>query len=156
VQTPAELSEPFAVDREQIGRDRPSQVAPGLGLPGQAGRGELAAGMAASPRIPPPSRPVRVTPTAEGSNPADPQEFPLPFVITGIKPNLPPENAPSKPATSAPVAGRATPASPGASPATSEQSKQKDDSGAAKKPKKPLNIDPKLLERALQNRNAGR
>lgn len=156
VQTPAELSEPFAVDREQIGPDRTSQVAAGPGMPGRAGRGEFAAGMGAIPRIPPPSRPVRQAPTTEASNAADPQEFPLPFVITGVKPNLPPENASSMPPASAPSAGPAIPASSGASPAAAQQSKQKDESGTPKKPKKPLTIDPKLLERALQNRNVGR
>jgi hypothetical protein len=155
VQTLTERAETFAIDRDQIGRDRPDQNAPALS--GRAARPELAAGMAAETRIPPPSRFVRGgAPVAQGSNPAVPDEFPLPFAITGVKPNLAPADPASKPAATGPDGSPAKPASPAAPDPSGEPAKAKDGSGAPKKPSKPLTIDPKLLERALQNRNAGR
>jgi hypothetical protein len=153
-QTPTERVEPFAVERNRTGQDLPIQGTPALS--GQGARAEQAAGMAARPRIPPPSQILRGSgPAAAGPNPADPQEFPLPFAITGVKPNLPPASAASKPAATGPGGSLASSATSGAIPTAPEQPKQKDGSGTAKKTNKPLILDPKLLERALQTRNAG-
>jgi len=163
VQARTERVETFAADRNQIGRERPDRDAQALS--DRSPRPELAAGMAAETRIPPPSRYAPgVGPVSEGSNPGDPQEFPLPFAITGVRPNLAPANAASKPGPKSsppPSAGTTTgpakPAAPGAaSSASPELAKGKDESGTAKSTSKPLTLDPKLLERALQNRNAGR
>jgi len=155
-QIPTEGVETFAVDRDQIGRDRPDQTAPAVS--GRAGSPELAAGTPARTRIPPPSRFVPGgSLAAEGSNPADPQEFPLPFAITGVKPNLPPAHAASKPTTTGPGGSAAKPASPSAPNASGEQAKGKDGSGGtAKKTSKPLTLDPALLERTLKSLNPGR
>jgi hypothetical protein len=161
--------EAFAGDRNQIGRER----ADGDEQPpaGRYARSEPAAGMAAETRIPPPTRLVPVGGFgAEISNSGDPKEFPLPFAVTGVKPNLgPATNGPKPPtpssrpangASTSPPAAAADPAKPnvpGAAASTSgEQSKGKDGAGAAKSTNKPLTIDPKLLERALLNRNQGR
>jgi len=113
--------------------------------------------LAAETRIPPPSRFVPGGRSiAKGSDPTDPQEFPLPFAITGVKPNLPPANATSRPATTGPAGSPAKPAAQGVPNASPEQAKAKDGSGTAKKTSKPLKLDPALLERTLQSLNPGR
>jgi hypothetical protein len=169
----SERVETFAADRNQVGRDLPDRDEPPFS--GRAARSELPAGMAAERKIPAPSRfmPGRA-PIPAGAASADPEEFPLPFAITGVRPKLGPPDAGSKPGTKsgvpptsnsassrapAPAAsssGPAKSASPGAvSTASGEQTKGKDGTGAAKSTSKPLTIDPKLLERALQSRNQG-
>jgi hypothetical protein len=154
-ETSADRAEAFAVDRDRIAQGSPNAIMPAV--PGQAGRAANAAGMAAEPRIPPPSRILRSAgPATERSNAGDPQEFPLPFAITGVKPNLPPTAAASRPAPANQRGGLPGATSPAASSIAPEQPKQMDGSGTAKKTGKPLTLDPKLLERALQSRNAGR
>ena len=154
--------EMFAADRERTVRDHPDREP--QPFPDRVSRSDLAAGMAEQTRIPPPSRFVpRGGSVSEGSKSADPEEFPVPFAISGIKPNLAPVNAGPKPATkssppadpagSASASGPAKPASPGAPGTPPEEPKGKDEAGTAKKTRKPLTLDPKLLERALQIRN---
>ncbi len=145
--------ETFAADRDQIGRGYQDGdlVAPS----GRSPRSEFAAGMAAETRIPPPSRYVPGGPVSTGAKTAEPEEFPLPFAVTGVKPNLAPETGASK-QTAKPTA-TPKPDSPGAgSNPSADQATGKNGSGTAKTTTKPLTLDPKILERALQNRNAGR
>jgi hypothetical protein len=154
-QTPKEGDEPFAVDRNNVGPSQPNQKMPGPAS--QAGRPGLAAAMAARPRIPSPARNIRGGGKATGgATPADPEEFPLPFVISGVKPNLGPAGGINKSAMATAGAGGDNSASPPRTAPAAEKPKQKDGSETQKKPSKPLVIDPKLLERALQNRNVGR
>jgi hypothetical protein len=101
--------------------------------------------------------------------PDEPQEFPIPFAISGVKPNpaLPKKAAPApakQVAADARSKGSATitPAKSGVSSDDEDRDdlpdppKRTTKAGAAKKPAKPVTLDPKLLERALQNRNANR
>jgi len=106
---------------------------------------------------------------AVGPVPDEPQEFPIPFAISGVKPNpaLPKKAAlapPKQVAGDARSKGSAT-ITP-TKPAASSDDEDPDDlpdppkrtakAGAAKKTVKPVTIDPKLLERALQYRNGNR
>ena len=102
---------------------------------------------------------------AIGQNSSAPEEFPIPFAISGVRPKLAPSpkaaESPAKrppvvPATKAPASTR-----PATDPDDDDDDapappKAKSGTAAAKKPTKPLAIDPKLLERALQNRNSTR
>jgi hypothetical protein len=172
-----EPGETFAAERDSVGQERPDRGAPAL--PAVRGRAPLSAGMPAETKIPPPS------PSAAGRggsmpmsrNPADPEEFPLPFAITGVRPNLPTSDARPKAgskasspkpaadasskaqalagATTAAAGGPVKPVPPTDADKSADQATGKDGSGAPKKTK-PLTLDPKLLERALQSRNAGR
>ncbi len=127
-----------------------------------------------SPRAYPPPR------TNGAAASQEPDEFPIPFAVSGVRPNLGPPrkltDAPAKqPGTTASPkttaksgaaaarAGANDPAKPIAPSDDSddpddlpEPTKVKGESAAAKKAAKPLAIDPKLLERALQNRNTNR
>jgi hypothetical protein len=101
-------------------------------------------------------------------SPEDPDEFPLPFAVTGVKPKLrDPDTQPAPRSRSsaqtrtdrAPVqspapGGTAKSGSPEDPGKATDDPKVKDASKATKKVAKPLVLDPKLLERALQNRNA--
>jgi hypothetical protein len=113
-----------------------------------------------SARIPRPTPfPGAAGPKSEGTTPAAPDDFPLPFAITGVKPNLASPKAAAGPGSRSPRPGDpAAPALPGGvdalnpgSPA--DASKAGDPSAATKKKAKPVKIDPALLERALQLRN---
>ena len=84
--------------------------------------------------------------------PPSSDEFPAPFSVGGPKPKpiggVPAPARPTPPA-SPPGSGIPLPALPPGTPAG-------EPTAAPAKPKKPLKIDPQLLEKALQNRNAGR
>jgi hypothetical protein len=99
-----------------------------------------------------------------GANQAAPDEFPLPFVLTGQKPNLPAPRAPSKPdsktAPSTAVSARKSTGGTLNEPITANSRNAQDakataDPAAPKNTTKPISIDPKLLE-GLLNRNVGR
>jgi hypothetical protein len=151
-----EIDEVFAVDRNRSGA-----VQPGGGAGGSTS-------MTSSPRF---------KPGADGpvisQDPSDPQEFPIPFAISGVKPNLPaPKNSASASAKRpAAASSRAPSATTSTKPARLPDDDDDDDidpddmpkppkgkpaGGAAKAQAKPLTIDPKLLERALQYRNGNR
>jgi hypothetical protein len=154
-QSPSERVEPFAVERDRVGTGFPNPIMPSV--PVRTELPEVAGRSPAQPTIPPPSRILRGGGSAaEGPNPADPQEFPLPFVISGVKPKLPSDRGATKSAPTSAGSGASKAESALAKSETPKDSKQKDGSGTEKKPPKPLKLDPKLLERALQNRNSGR
>jgi hypothetical protein len=169
--------EPFAVGRDSANPDRPGpEAAP---MPTDGARAGLASEFPPQTKIPPPA------PFGSGrgavrmdQNPADPDEFPLPFAITGVKPNLrspvaepAPRARSSSPraasgataqgpvaagTASAPARGSTKPDSAADRNKSAEAAKGKEAADTSKKPAKPLVLDPKLLERALQNRNANR
>jgi hypothetical protein len=105
-----------------------------------------------------------------GQSETEPQEFPIPFAISGVKPNP----AVPKKASSAPVKQTTGPSTPKpASGKTTAQPvlpadaddddpddlpppKPKEKTGDSKQPPKTFKLDPKLLERTLQYRNANR
>jgi hypothetical protein len=166
--TGPENGEAFAAGRERIGNDNPGSDLPALAS--GSGRPPLAA-MPAASRIPPPSpfvpRGSSVSPP-EVPNQSAPDDFPLPFVLTGQKPNIPDPKAASSPTTKSAVennaASPAVPAVTGApksgSPAdagkTNDQAKSGDPAAKSKTTRKSVTIDPAILERALQNRNGAR
>jgi hypothetical protein len=164
--TGPENGEAFAAGRTRIGNDNPDSDLPALSSGG--GRPPLAATPAAS-RIPPPSPFVpRGSVSPEVSNQGAPDDFPLPFALTGQKPNIPDPKAASSPTTKSAVenntASPAVPAVTGApksgSPAdagkTNDQAKSGDPAAKSKTTRKSVTIDPAILERALQNRNGAR
>jgi hypothetical protein len=140
-----ETGEAFAADRTRISRDR--GILPPLP---QASGFPLDAGV---------SRPARdeagrnMRPEAEGG----PDEFPIPFAISGKKPKLA-----SGPAVPPPVVKPPAPRGPSILPKSGEPTADPDgmadlaDPAAKKKPRKPLKLDPAILERALQLRNQNR
>jgi hypothetical protein len=143
----------FAADRNRIGPERADHDTPATAMNAQ--RLPSTPGMPAATKIPPPARftPSRGLVPGDQSQ-ADPQEFPLPFVVSGVKPTLSPPKAASqssaKPPSQAPGEDHSSlPKLPEKAGATSE-------AATAKKPGKPLKLDPNILERALQNRNTGR
>ena len=108
-------------------------------------------------------------------NPSDPQEFPIPFAVSGVMPKLAaPKNSGDSSAKRPPAAAKSKTPSPGTMPKPAVLSDDDDDdddddtellpaapkkkvaTGASKAKAKPVTIDPKLLERALQNRNSNR
>ncbi len=167
-------AEPFAMDRNRAGSD-PFNLAAEASPDNRVGS-PLSARIPVESRIPPPSRVDRNrTLTPEGQTPGDPQEFPLPFVITGAKPNIPVAGTAPKtrarPSSGKPtgdakptlagsptaqVDGSAKPGSPANPTVSPDKAKGKNEPGIAKKASKPLTLDPKLLERALQSRNLNR
>jgi hypothetical protein len=164
--TGPENGEAFATGRARIGNDNPDSDLPALSSGG--GRPPLAARPAAS-RIPPPSPFVpRGSVSPEVPNQGAPDDFPLPFVLTGQKPNFPDPKAASSPTTKSAVennaASPAVPAvtgtpksgSPAAAGETNGQAKSGDPAAKPKTTRKPVTIDPAILERALQNRNGAR
>jgi len=175
-QSAARLSqaESFAADRNRAGSDPLNLGTEALSSNGM--RSPRAAGTPDENKIRPPSRIESSRGSIpDGQNPGDPQEFPLPFVITGTKPNIPAAGSvPKKSArpSSGQPAGNAAPIPAGASTAragnsakqgspadptaSSDQAKGKTEPASAKKTSKPLTLDPKLLERALQSRNLNR
>ncbi|QEH38299.1 hypothetical protein OJF2_68970 [Aquisphaera giovannonii] len=116
--------------------------------------------------------PVRAVPgrgmVVDNSN--DPAEFPVPFAVSGARPPASPATKPAlagrpraatPPAKPAPAA--ASPADDGVVPASAPADAAGDDTGdepplpePGKKPKKPVKLDPGLLQKALQLRNQGR
>jgi hypothetical protein len=144
-----EQSEVFAAHRERISTEQPESSLPRPQQPRSAPLGV-------------------VVPGEQGQT--SPREFPLPFVISGAKPAIsqggmqPPEaarpaakptgNNPSRP-TGATMARDAD------KPIAPSDPKRSADPGigegadlTAKKPSKPLKLDPSLLQKVLQSRNA--
>ena len=150
----AENGETFAVGRARIGTDSAEAGVSALARDGLPPLGATPSGS----RIPLPAPFVpRGGMNSQGPNPGAPDDFPLPFVLTGKKPNLPSPEGAASPA-SGPSAGAKTvqPGSPADAGKTGSQTKAGDPPAAAKKKGKPVTIDPALLERALQNRNGVR
>ena len=152
-----ESDEVFAVDRNRSGAVQTTDSA------------------TASPSLPlrprqKPGAPV----TAINENPSDPQEFPIPFAVSGVMPKLAaPKNSADSTAKrpQAAASSKATSRSTIPKPITlpdddddddddadlmPETPKKKAASGVSKAKAKPVTIDPKLLERALQIRNSSR
>jgi hypothetical protein len=175
-QSPARVkqAEAFAMDRNRGSSDQLNLGTEAVSTDG--GRSPLSAGIPVESKIPPPSRIERGRGSIpEGQNSGDPQEFPLPFVISGVKPNIAAPaavpKAATRPSPKASVgAAVPTPAGPSttrvgdsakpssrADPTPSPDKTQvKCAPGTTKKTSKPLTLDPQLLERALQNRNLNR
>lgn len=165
-------TEDFAVGRTRISQGA-VEVAPVTGM--RVGR----------PFQPPPPTvipPVRYTPDQGfvDDSGSDPNQYPVPFAVSGKMPNLPPVDGQpaaliarprtaaatatakaTAPATTTPTAGR-LPALPSADQAAAAAieagADDEDDEPVAnvKKPAKKLKIDPALLQRALQLRNGQR
>ena len=165
--TGADNGEAFAAGRERIGADGAESDLPAVSSGGR--RPPLAAGTPSASRIPPPTPFVpRGNVSPEGANQEPPDDFPLPFVLTGKKPNIAAPKSASAPAAQssrndgssspAPPAGAGTPksGSPADAAKNGDQAKADDPASAAKKKRKPVTIDPSILERALQNRNGAR
>ncbi len=107
-------------------------------------------------------------------DPSDPQEFPIPFAVSGVMPKLgAPKNSgdssAKRPPAAASAKGRSSATTPKAAALPEDDDEDDDDddvmleppkkkaaTGGSKAKAKPVTIDPKLLERALQNRNANR
>ncbi len=152
----AATDEVFAADRNR-----------GSAVSRPKGAAATATAMPSSPRFNPP---MPAGP-AVGQNSSAPEEFPIPFAISGVRPKLAPSpkagEAPAKRPAAAPAAKPAAPCASTKPAAIPDDDDDDDDNlpstpqaktatATAKKPAKPLAIDPKLLERALQNRNASR
>jgi hypothetical protein len=84
--------------------------------------------------------------------------LPTPKTVSGQAAKSSPNGRASSPSDStSPATGGTGKPGPPADPAqTSDQAKTAGDPATLKKSTKPLTIDPKLLERALLNRNSGR
>jgi hypothetical protein len=120
----------------------------------------------------------RQTPGALGpvisQDSSDPQEFPIPFAISGVKPKLPAPKSSGSASAKRPgaVASSKAPSATTTNRPTKPPDDDDDDdidaddmpkpakgkpaAGTAKTRAKPLTIDPKLLERALEYRNGNR
>ncbi len=111
-------------------------------------------------------------PVAEDQSQAKPQEFPLPFVISGARPAVPQSGMPPRAADrpgARPATNNLSNARPSAvtTPETdkpaatadpklpADQTAATGDNATAKKSSKPLKLDPALLQKVLQSRNAG-
>ncbi len=148
--------ETFAAGRGRIGNDDPED---GPSSPSSGGREHVADGPTAA-RIPRPT-PFASGPAMkpEGAIPGAPDDFPLPFVITGKKPNLASPNAAARPGSNAsrtgdsasPPTGGTVGKMPGsladADNKTGDQAKP-GDPATPKKKAKPVKLDPAVLERA--------
>ncbi|MGO9470970.1 MAG: hypothetical protein ACLQVF_43310, partial [Isosphaeraceae bacterium] len=144
-----EQSEVFAAQRERISREH------------------MDPRMQEEPR----STPNR-SPVAEDQSQANPQEFPLPFVISGVRPAVPQSGMPPR-AADRPPTRSATNNLSGARPAAAttpekdkpaatadpklpaDQTAATGENATAKKSSKPLKLDPALLQKVLQSRNTG-
>jgi hypothetical protein len=152
----ADDGETFAAGRGRTGNENQDDD---LTSVSSGGRAPLA-GAPMSARIPRPTPfPGAAGPKPEGTTPAAPDDFPLPFAMTGVRPNLASPKAAIGPGSrssrsidpvSPPQPGVAGAPEPG-SPA--DAAKAGDPSAATKKKAKPVTIDPAILERALQLRN---
>ena len=158
-------TEDFAVGRTRISRQA-VEVAPVAGM------------RVGQPFQPPPPTvipPVRYTPDQGfvDDSESDPNQYPVPFAVSGKMPNLPPlDGQPAAPA--APVARPNPAAARAAAPAAAatvgvsavpsadqlaaaiEAGEDDEPVATVKKPAKKLKIDPTLLQRALQMRNGPR
>jgi hypothetical protein len=149
----SENDEVFAVDRN---RSNAARVTKGVGADTRMHSASTsAARTGAAPGV--------------GQSETEPQEFPIPFAISGVKPNpavpkkasVPPPKQEAGPAKSKPAAGKS--AAQPASPTDGDDDdpddlppKPKAKTGDSKQPPKTFKLDPKLLERTLQYRNANR
>jgi len=151
--TETNQGESFAADR-----DRTSRTDADRAMPGSSASTDWPSFAAGNPRdatSPPPSRPgVGRGSVHEDPNDTGPQEFPIPFAVSGTKPTLPRSKPAPKPSANAGGDGSAKSAAPVDSHKSSGQATAKDESSAAKKSSKPqLKLDPEILQRALQSRN---
>ena len=142
--------ETFAADHGRIGRE-PVE----LNLPGYTGRSEqpaFAGDNSRQSKTPPPARlDPRGGPVRHDPNDTGPQEFPIPFAVSGVRPALPSSlPAPKSPAR-ADSEGPAKSSVPADPKTSSGQSASKDKSAAKKPAKSELKLDPELLQRALQS-----
>jgi hypothetical protein len=141
--SPQETGEAFAADRTRISRD-PESLPP---LP-QTGGMALDASVSRSVRG---EAALNPRPESDGG----PDEFPIPFAISGKKPKL----ATGSSAIQPPIVKPTAPRTPSVSPKGQETPVDSDemaDPAAKKKPRKPLKLDPSILEKALQLRNQNR
>ncbi len=150
-----EPAESFAADRPRIGQPGANRPAP---------RGEVAEPSAIMKPRPFPA-PATAGESAEaGDAPADDEQFPLPFAITGKKPKLPSDSRPSGTAVAPKPAALIPPPatidlkvqSTATSVVKPPAEKAADPKAPAAKKKTPVKLDPAALERALQLRNQGR
>lgn len=141
--SPQEPGEAFAADRTRISRD-PGSLPP---LP-QTGGIPLDARVSRSVRG---EAAIKPRPESDGG----PDEFPIPFAISGKKPKLATGSSTIPPPVVKPTAPR-TPPMPPNGQETSVDSDETADPSAKKKPRKPLKLDPSILEKALQQRNQNR
>lgn len=162
---PTEGTEGFAVDRSRISRSAvevaPMSGGPPIGQPMEATVQNFPA--------------ARYTPGKGWTNDAGPgaTDAPLPFAISGVKPNLPPPAVDPRVAAAAaaarapvPPMPRTTIPPPNTIPQPQPQPLAEGDDGddlppiseepAAKKPATPLKLDPEILQRALQLKNGNR
>jgi hypothetical protein len=165
-QTGTENNDDFAVGRDRIAGELSEGMSAAIANGGRLPH--LAPGVAPGSLIPQPT-PLgpEGTPGPTSRNQAAPDDFPLPFVLTGKMPALPgATTAPVSGAKSARTGAEAARVSAGAvaggtgppvdGTKIGEQAKAGSEPGAVKKKAKPVTIDPTLLERALQNRNSPR
>jgi hypothetical protein len=144
--TGQETGEAFAADRTRISRD------PGI-LPPLPQTGGIPPGAGVS-------RPLRgetarsVRPESDGG----PDEFPIPFAISGKKPKLASGPDAVRPQDVKPIAPRKPSILPKGPETTADPDEMADpaDPAAKQKPRKPLKLDPSILEKALQLRNQNR
>ena len=150
----SENEEVFAVDRNRSGAARVSK--------GNGADTKMRAASASTARTGPAP--------GVGESETEPQEFPIPFAISGVKPNLavpkksslPPAKQTAGAATSKSAASKT--AAQAAIPADRDDDdtdevpprNTKGKTSDSKQPPKPFKLDPKLLERTLQYRNANR
>jgi hypothetical protein len=155
-----ESTETFAQGRGRIAGDTPESTGAAFATTGVDQR-PAASGSARS-QMPRPSQfGLGGAGGPNGQVQAAPDDFPLPFVLTGKMPN--PTTTPGKAARSAQTIAPAAsapahpaippPKSPIAAGKASNPAETADTPAAPKKKSKPVTIDPSLLERALQNRN---
>jgi hypothetical protein len=143
-----DAGEAFAADRTRISRDPGIGILPPLpqegGIP--PGAGVLPAGRGEAGR------------SMRAESDSGPDEFPIPFAISGKKPKLATVPAPVPPPVVRPAAPRIGPVLPKDKETTADPDEMADpdDQAAKKKPRKPLKLDPSVLEKALQLRNQNR
>ena len=90
----------------------------------------------------------------EDPNDNGPQEFPLPFAVSGAKPVLPSTKPAPKSSASVDGDGPSKSAAPVDANKSSGQATSKDGSAAAKTPAKAiLKVNPEILQRILQSRD---
>jgi len=152
---PNDETELFAADRDRISRsavDVAPMTGPKVGAPAQAVTQNFPA--------------ARYTPGKGWANDEGPgaTDAPIPFAVSGVMPNLPPPAG----APGAAAGGRAAPeartmipppntiAQPQAIDDEEEGLPPIPEEASAKKPSKPLKIDPEILQRALQLKNGNR
>jgi hypothetical protein len=152
----ADEAETFAAGRGRVGNGNQEDDLTSIS---SGGRAPLA-GAPMSARIPRPTPfPGGAGTKPAGSTPAAPDDFPLPFAVTGEKPNLAPSGTATGPGAKSSRPGeRVAPALPAGAHGPdlgtpTAAAKTGEPSAATKKNAKSVKIDPAILERALQLRN---